>query len=119
MKTKTRRTRSSAKITTTQASVVNKKPLDLMEKLNTKGIVGLSEAAQIVFSDSRFPTEANNLYKLRQWLIKKNIKGTIIKARGNYANAFVNVHNRIPQLYMFNKEVIEMAYDELINGKTS
>lgn len=81
--------------------------------LRRNKLIGLADACYLVFQHHQFPTENNNRYKLKKWLIKQNVRGSIIKANGKYSSAYQLAYGRTPQIYLFNQQLIEKAKQDL------
>lgn len=81
--------------------------------LKRNKIVGLADACHIVFENNTFPTEKKNVDRLKRWLIKQNVRGSIIKAKGQYANVHQIAYGRTPQIYLFNSSLIKKAMSDL------
>lgn len=81
--------------------------------LRRNKVVGLSDACHLVFEHHTFPTENSNRAKLKNWLIKQKVRGSIIKASGNYSSAYQLTRGSTPQVYLFNRQLIEKAKQDL------
>lgn len=81
--------------------------------LRRNKVIGLADACYLVFEHHTFPTENSNRVKLKRWLINQNVRGSVIKATGRYANVHQVTYGRTPSIYLFNSSLIKKAKQDL------